>query len=112
MYIPSELGYGDGGSPPKIKGGDVLIFTMEIIKINGEKKLAIKCDPKTEDGCNDKEKAYITKAGKKFGGDASKLEAEVKRLEGMKGGKMKPELQVWLSRRINILKKLSGKDEL
>jgi FKBP-type peptidyl-prolyl cis-trans isomerase FklB len=28
MYIPSELGYGDSGSPPKIAGGDVLIFTM------------------------------------------------------------------------------------
>merc|ERR1711974_569044 len=30
MYIPSELGYGDGGSGDKIKGGDVLIFRMEI----------------------------------------------------------------------------------
>ena len=36
MYIPSELGYGDRGSPPKIGGGDVLVFTMEILKINGE----------------------------------------------------------------------------
>ena len=27
MYIPSELGYGDRGSPPKIGGGDVLVFT-------------------------------------------------------------------------------------
>ena len=33
MYIPSELGYGDRGSPPKIGGGDVLVFTMEILKI-------------------------------------------------------------------------------
>jgi hypothetical protein len=32
-YIPSELGYGDSGSPPKIKGGDPLVFQMEIIKI-------------------------------------------------------------------------------
>ncbi len=31
LYIPSELAYGDRGSPPKIKGGDVLIFQMEII---------------------------------------------------------------------------------
>ena len=37
MYIPSELGYGESGSPPKIKGGDALVFTMEIIKINGNK---------------------------------------------------------------------------
>jgi hypothetical protein len=76
-YIPSELGYGDSGSPPKIKGGDPLIFQMEIIKIKvrpqhcatlrslisvrvldiwlqGEKKTALKCDPtkaKEESGC-------------------------------------------------------------
>merc|ERR1712222_120307 len=37
MYIPSELGYGDGGSPPDIGGGDVLVFTMEILKIKGTK---------------------------------------------------------------------------
>ena len=40
MYIPSELGYGDSGSPPKIGGGDVLVFTMEIIKIKGAIKIA------------------------------------------------------------------------
>lgn len=43
MYIPSELGYGDSGSPPKIKGGDPLIFQMEILKIKGGKKPASKC---------------------------------------------------------------------
>ena len=64
MYIPSELGYGDSGSPPKIGGGDVLVFTMEIIKIKGNTKPAITCDPSTLAGCNDKEKAYI---GKKKG---------------------------------------------
>lgn len=30
MFIPSELGYGDQGSGADIKGGDVLVFTMEI----------------------------------------------------------------------------------
>merc|ERR1712196_733249 len=44
MYIPSDLGYGDGGSGAKIKGGDVLIFRMEIVKINGEKKPADRCN--------------------------------------------------------------------
>jgi hypothetical protein len=32
-YMPSELGYGDSGSPPLIKGGDALVFQMELIKI-------------------------------------------------------------------------------
>ena len=38
MYIPSDLAYGDHGRPPKIGGGDCLIFTMEILKIKGGKK--------------------------------------------------------------------------
>jgi Kef-type K+ transport system membrane component KefB len=33
LYIPSDLAYGDSGRPPKIGGGDCLIFTMEIVKI-------------------------------------------------------------------------------
>merc|ERR1711915_387121 len=48
MYIPSELGYGDGGQGGKIKGGDVLIFRMEIKKILGNKKPANKCDIETK----------------------------------------------------------------
>merc|ERR1719436_1072406 len=62
MYIPSELGYGESGSGAKIKGGDMLIFRMEILKIGqGEKKPASRCDPKTLKGCNEKQKAYIEK---------------------------------------------------
>ena len=30
---------------PAVKGGDVLIFTIEIIKIKGGKKAAITCNP-------------------------------------------------------------------
>merc|ERR1712226_1301910 len=55
MYIPSELGYGDGGSGEKIKGGDVLIFRMEILKIKGGRKRAVKCDLKTRENCDDAE---------------------------------------------------------
>jgi len=35
MFIPSDLAYGDHGRPPKIPGGAVLVFTMEILKIKG-----------------------------------------------------------------------------
>merc|ERR1711985_175809 len=59
MYIPSDLGYGDGGSGAKIKGGDVLIFRMEIVKISGGKKPAEKCDPATGDKCDAEDKALI-----------------------------------------------------
>ena len=33
LYIPSELAYGDRGSPPKIPGESMLIFQMEIIEV-------------------------------------------------------------------------------
>eukprot|EP00747_Dinoflagellata_sp_TGD_P179261 gnl/TRDRNA2_/TRDRNA2_29800_c0_seq1.p1 gnl/TRDRNA2_/TRDRNA2_29800_c0~~gnl/TRDRNA2_/TRDRNA2_29800_c0_seq1.p1 ORF type:complete len:247 (+),score=48.39 gnl/TRDRNA2_/TRDRNA2_29800_c0_seq1:122-862(+) len=52
MYIPSELGYGNEGAGKDIKGGDVLIFQMEIVKINGRKKLAVTCNLKTQEHCD------------------------------------------------------------
>merc|ERR1711939_500423 len=73
MYIPSDMAYGESGSPPKIPGGSALIFRMEIIKIKGDKKPAIKCDPATLDGCDDKEKGFIEKMKAK---PADKLQAE------------------------------------
>jgi len=32
LWIKSDYGYGDAGSPPKIPGGATLIFTVELIK--------------------------------------------------------------------------------
>jgi len=34
LYIPSELAYGDRNRGQFIKAGDVLIFTLELIKVN------------------------------------------------------------------------------
>ena len=33
FVIPSDLAYGDAGAPPKIKGGDTLVFEVELIAI-------------------------------------------------------------------------------
>jgi len=67
LYIPSELGYGDRGSPPKIGGGDALIFIMEMIEIMGDKvSAAVKCNVDTLEECSEKEKAYVGKAKGKY----------------------------------------------
>merc|ERR1711972_217822 len=109
MYIPSELGYGDGGQGGKIKGGDVLIFRMEIVKIKGGKKPADKCDIETKKGCNDKQTKYIDKQTQ---GTKEKRASELKRLQGMTGGEMKDEAKNWLMSRIKLLQKMTKKDEL
>ena len=62
MYIPSELGYGESGSPPKIQGGDALVFQMELLEIKGGKVEASKCDPaNNNENCNELEVKYIEK---------------------------------------------------
>ena len=33
LMIPSELGYGDNGAPPKIPGGATIIFDIELFSI-------------------------------------------------------------------------------
>merc|ERR1712048_887124 len=106
MYIPSDLGYGDRGSPPKIPGGSVLVFTLEIIKIKGGKKPASKCDVGSLQGCTDKEKEYVEKQKPK---GKDKVAAELTRLSGMRGGDMKEDKLNWLNARIKLLEKM--KDE-
>jgi FKBP-type peptidyl-prolyl cis-trans isomerase FklB len=104
IYVPSELGYGDQGSPPKIPGGSVLVFKMEIIKIEGGKVPALQCKASTGDECNDKEKAYIAKT-KSW--DAAKVTGELNRLDKVADTKMNPELATWMKRRVHILKQLN-----
>ncbi len=40
LYIPSDLAYGDRGAPPDIGPGDVLVFTLHMLKLNGPGKPA------------------------------------------------------------------------
>ena len=108
------MAYGERGSPPKIGGGEALIFTMEIIEIQGDKVPAMTCKVtmsedlsavKETSGCNEKEEAYITKIG---AWDSSKYTTELERLDTMKSkGKMKPELLAWIERRVHILEQFT-----
>jgi len=109
MYIPSDLGYGDSGSPPKIQGGDVLIFRMEIVNIKGESVPADKCDVESMKGCNDKQTAFVRK---RQSASADQRKEELQRLEGMKGQQMKEEELNWHTSRLHLLNKLVKSDEL
>ena len=104
MYIPSELGYGDSGSPPKIPGGAPLVFQMEILNINGPTVAADKCEPSTKKGCSEREVSYVDKQASKSKADRAK---ELKRLQNMKtSGNTKPELAAWVNKRKKILAKM------
>jgi len=117
LYIPSDLAYGDQGSPPNIKGGDALIFKMEILEINGDTVPAISCDALTNVNCSDKEKAYIKSSGAKYGSSADVLEIEIKRVNRVaaQNPKISKQNRDWGIRRVKILTQLlsaAGEKEL
>jgi len=39
LNSPSELGYGDRGAGGSVPGGAVSIFTLELLKVKGEKEM-------------------------------------------------------------------------
>jgi hypothetical protein len=108
MYIPSELGYGDSGSPPKIGGGEVLIFQMELLEIQGDSVPALACLAATGEACNAQELQFLAKTAE---WDTTKASAEVGRLQKMLGKPMKKELLEWIKRRIHILQQKLAKDD-
>lgn len=66
-------------------------------------KLEVQCDVADPSSCDEKEQGYITKMQAKT---AEEVQAQLTRLEAMKGSDMKPELKVWLMKRLAILKQL------
>mmetsp|Transcript_95619 Transcript_95619/g.205174 ORF Transcript_95619/g.205174 Transcript_95619/m.205174 type:complete len:93 (+) Transcript_95619:467-745(+) len=64
---------------------------------------------KTEKGCTDKQKDFITKWS---GKPPEELEKQLKRLTGMADASMKPEALTWVKQRIGIFKQLAKKEEL
>jgi len=113
MYIPSELGYGDGGSGEKIKGGDVLIFRMEILKILGGKKRAYKCDLKTRENCEPEENAVLDQWATKPVADIEGwVKALTEKLQGTLKAGEREKVQAPLKILKQILKARKKGDEL
>lgn len=111
LYIPSELGYGDRGSPPKIQGGDALIFQMELLAIQGDTVPALSCsmdDPK--ENCSDREQTYIEKVKKWVKDEADKPAKELKRIQAILGTPMSDDLRDWARRRAHILSQMGEED--
>lgn len=106
IYIPSELGYGESGSPPKIKPGDALIFIMEMIEIKGDKVKALRCNVVSFDGCDDKEKEYVKKANNKYQ-TVEDLQKEMDRIKKISSGHLSGSAKDWAAARLDILEKIS-----
>merc|ERR1719276_325258 len=112
MYIPSELGYGDGGSGEKIKGGDVLIFRMEILQIKGGKKRAAKCDVKSKENCEPDELEILDQWG---GKGLKEISTEVAKLKAQTDSVLKAGLREKVTAQLKMLKvieKAKKKNEL
>ena len=108
LYIPSEMAYGERGSPPKIPPDSVLIFIIEIVEIPGDKTnlpLAMKCVPATQEQCSEKEIQYLNKIA---AWTDDKTTTEHGRLQKMalETKNMKPELATWIQQRAKLLEQL------
>ena len=108
MYIPSNLAYGDRGSPPKIQGGQALIFTMEIIEITGGRKPAFNCDPTTLVACTEREKEYVKKAVVSLKGDSDAIQEEIDHITKIILGDVgvKESTLQWSAQHVRILQEL------
>jgi len=103
MYIPSALGYGDGGSGEKIKGGDMLIFRMEILAIEGDKVRAAKCDFKSGENCDDDEIKIRDLWGKK---SVEEVDAEIKSIKKQTEQPLKSGMREKLEAPLKVLKQI------
>merc|ERR1712048_319993 len=87
----------------KIKGGDMLIFRMEILKILGGKVRAAKCDLKTRENCESDEIQVLEKWSKR---PVTDIEAEISSLTKKSEGTLKTGEREKIMPVLGMLKKI------
>lgn len=105
LYLPSELTkFGDeGGVDGKVKGGDVVVYRLELVRIVGETISALKCSVAEPDkDCNPKEKKYMKKVLAMTKEEMSKELARHSNV--LENEELEPMIANWTHRRIYILK--------
>eukprot|EP00588_Corethron_pennatum_P004117 CAMPEP_0194297844 /NCGR_PEP_ID=MMETSP0169-20130528/59837_1 /TAXON_ID=218684 /ORGANISM="Corethron pennatum, Strain L29A3" /LENGTH=232 /DNA_ID=CAMNT_0039047767 /DNA_START=576 /DNA_END=1274 /DNA_ORIENTATION=- len=108
LFIPAELAYGDMGSRGSIKGGEALIFSLEMLEIKGNKIAVAQCNVSTLDGCNEREAAYIEKTISRFGSDLKAMREEMERIGRMTETVESSDLRQWGERRVWIIMELAA----
>eukprot|EP00581_Thalassiosira_minuscula_P026503 CAMPEP_0184409652 /NCGR_PEP_ID=MMETSP0738-20130409/4266_1 /TAXON_ID=385413 /ORGANISM="Thalassiosira miniscula, Strain CCMP1093" /LENGTH=149 /DNA_ID=CAMNT_0026767439 /DNA_START=44 /DNA_END=493 /DNA_ORIENTATION=+ len=78
---------------------------FDSLKSHVEDTLEVKCNVENPVDCTEKETKYIEKMR---GKTSEERKAQLDRLNGMKGGSMKPELKTWLVQRVRILQGLEA----
>lgn len=102
-YFNKETGY-DGGNYVKKTNGAMcdelgnIEHMQAYVEDYGQTSL---CSVLTKQGCSDKEAGYIDRLSDM---DLDKVKGQLERLQGLKGGKMNPDLSKWLSQRVAILR--------
>jgi len=119
LYVPPELAYGEAGiGNGLVKGGDAVIFKVEMVEIKGTKvpdAFLVRCDiNNVEENCTEREAKYVSTARDRFrvknspddGGvittDQTAIGAEIERIKKV-SKKGSDKVIDWSNRRIRIL---------
>mmetsp|Transcript_26198 Transcript_26198/g.66143 ORF Transcript_26198/g.66143 Transcript_26198/m.66143 type:complete len:141 (-) Transcript_26198:353-775(-) len=96
-YFPA----GEGREGKPYQGGRDMGSLQKFVKDT----LEVKCDINSKEGCTDKEIKFIDSMKEKASADR---QAQIARLDKMKGDKMKPELKQWVMQRLSILRSMEA----
>jgi len=107
-YFNKETGYGGKPYNKVLPGAMCDVLGKEENMQAFVEEFTSLCNAGSGEGCSDKAKKFIDKWKSKSMEDVT---SQLKRLNDMAGGKMKPELLKWIRERISVLKQFPLTDE-